>query len=258
MDLWWEGTLLYSSLYPPPFDASLVDRYLDLDLDLVSVCKEISIDEHVLAAVNGYPGLRILRQEPWETVISFILSQWSNVPRISKQIDLLSQSYGQQIAPGCWSFPTPRELARAGSADLRARGLGYRADYVRDAALQFMEKGVEWLESLENVEYREARNRLVIPPAVGRPGSEFPEASFGEKIHGVGTKVADCILLFSLGHYDAFPVDVHVRRAMERWYGHHGVFTGSYDSVGDFGRRRFGRCAGYAQQYLFHRQRSEG
>ncbi|HET6384675.1 MAG TPA: DNA glycosylase [Armatimonadota bacterium] len=245
----WRDERLCARMAPGPFDGSLLDHYLDTRIRLADVTREIAVDPHIVEALSRYPGLRIVQQEPWETLISFILSQWSNVPRISSQVEALSRRYGTEILPGRYAFPRPDQLARATVDELRSLGLGYRAEYVRRAARKCDEQGLDWLQNLSGIEYRTARDLIVRPFAPGRPS---------EKVHGVGAKVADCVLLFSLGHYEAVPVDVHVRRAMERWYGDQATFTSRYDSVADFGRLHFGRYAGYAQQYLFHRQREGG
>jgi N-glycosylase/DNA lyase len=232
---------------PGPFDPQLLNDYLALNLSLAGIRQALSPDVHVTAAMAGLTGLRILQQEPWECLISFILSQWSSVPRIAGQVEAISRRWGREIAPGAWAFPRPEELAQACDPDLGAMGLGYRAPYIVQAARKCAGQGTEWLDALACVDYRDARE-LIARPVSGRRASE--------KVMGVGSKVADCVLLFSLGHYEAFPVDVHVRRAMERWYGDIITFGKSYDSVAEFGRQRFGAWAGYAQQYLFHRQRT--
>ena len=244
--LWRDSEGLSCLMAPGPFDAPLLERYLDTGLCLQDVRQEVRIDEQISAALDSYPGLRILQQDPWECLVSFILSQWSNVPRISGTMEALSRRCGSTIFPGWFAFPTPSRLASLSEADLRSMGLGYRAPYIRSAALKCADQGIEWLHELRHMDYRAARDQVVLPIRPGRSS---------EKVQGVGPKVADCVLLFSLGHYNAFPIDLHVRRAMERWYGGDTHFTTAYDSIASFGRQRFGRYAGYAQQYLFHRQR---
>ncbi|MCA1596207.1 MAG: hypothetical protein LC772_07255 [Chloroflexi bacterium] len=248
--LWRKDGRLFAGMYPGPFDSTLMDAYLDLRVDLEAVCSEISVDPHITAAAQRYPGLRILQQEPWEALISFILSQWSNVTRISNQVEAISRACGAEIAPGYFAFPRPEAIAAFGTEALRRLGMGYRAPFVLRAAQQCMNRGADWLNTLADRSYPAAHRSIVRVESPGKGGAP------GDKIHGVGAKVADCVLLFSLGHYEAFPVDVHVRRAMERWYGEIASFTGSYESVAGFGREHFGRYAGYAQQYLFHRQRT--
>jgi len=244
VQVWREGERLAAAMNPGPFDAGLLHQYFDLNHSVEEILAAWTGDEHLQAAAVRYPGLRILQQDPWETLIAFILSQNSNVPRITGNIASLCREYGDEITAGWHSFPDPVQLARASVEDLRAMGLGYRAEYVFAAARRCSDIGVQWLHALASVPYSEARDCLTL-------GGDH----WG-KVSGVGPKVADCILLFSLRHYDAFPVDVHVRRAMERWYGAEAQFTSRYDSVAEFGRARFGRYAGYAQQYLFHRERA--
>ena len=238
---------IFCRMFPGPFDTGMIDDYLDLGVSLPAVRAAIDVDEHINAALLMFPGLRMLQQEPWECLIAFILSQWSNVPRIAGQIEALSKAYGTEIGAGAFAFPGPEQLARATFDELRSLGLGYRVDYVQRAARKCAEQGTGWLEDLAHLDYRDARDRIVKPLTALRPS---------EKVHGVGPKVADCVLLFSLRHYEAIPVDVHVRRAMERWYGPQMGGATRYDAIADFGRAHFGRFAGYAQQYLFHRQRT--
>jgi N-glycosylase/DNA lyase len=184
-----------------------------------------------------YPGLRLLRQEPWETLISFVISQVSNVPRISKTVETMSLHYGEKLGDGISnSFPTPDQLAQADEGSLRLLGLGYRAPHLCVISNAIAD-GELFLEPLRFLSYQEARGELM----------KFP---------GVGPKVADCALLFSLDHMDAFPVDRWVIRAVEEWYGTLGGMT--QEAMGDWARDRFGGYAGYAGQYLFHARRDGG
>jgi N-glycosylase/DNA lyase len=216
-----------------------LQSYFRLDDDINAIYGEISQDKRVADMVARYPGLRVLRQEPWECLIAFICSANSNIPRIAQNMEKLASHYGSPIAlDGAvrHAFPTPVQLAEAGEMELRALGLGFRAPYVAQAALLVAngELDLDWLVRLP---YADAKVRLMECP-------------------GVGPKVADCVLVFSLEKLEAFPIDVWVRRALGEWY-----FPGQKvppDRVLlEWAQHHFGRYAGYAQQYLFHGRRME-
>jgi N-glycosylase/DNA lyase len=181
-------------------------------------------------------GLALLHQDPWECLISFIVSAFNNIPKVELSLDRLAQQFGEQIGERTWTFPTAEPLAEAGLRDLRRCALGYRAPYVRDVA-RLVAAGDLDLPALGRVEYLSARRMLLALP-------------------GVGEKVADCVLLFAYGKGEAFPVDVWVKRAVERWY-----FSGRRKTereIREFAHQRFGSLAGYAQQHLFHYMRERG
>ncbi len=174
-------------------------------------------------------GIGILAQDPWEVLVSFIISANNNIPKICQSIERLAQSLGEPIADGTFAFPSPERLAGAHSRTLAACLLGYRAPYVRAAARLVADGRLEF-PVLARMSVEDARGRLLEVP-------------------GVGEKVADCILLFGLGQTAAFPVDVWVKRAVERLY-----FRGraaTLRQIQTFARARFGSLAGYAQQHLF-------
>ena len=174
-------------------------------------------------------GIAILAQDPWEVLISFIVSQNNNIPKITKSIERLARSLGDPLDDGAYAFPTPARLARAHPRTLRACLLGYRAPYIRAAARLVAEGQID-LEALQSVPEHDARDAL-------------------HRIPGVGEKVGDCTLLFGLRHLTAFPVDVWVRRAVEGLYLPRGRHT--LREVRAFAQARFGPLAGYAQQHLF-------
>ena len=237
VDLWQRpGGELYWESGPRELTAGELGDYLRLDDDLEAIRRDIG-DQRADAAFEAYRGLRILRQEPWETLVSYVVSQMSNVPRISKTVATLSAAYGTPLGDGRnHAFPTPDGLARATLAGLRKLGLGYRAPHIMHIA-NAVADGEFFLEPLREVPYREAKDRLM----------ELP---------GVGPKVADCVLLFSLDHLEAFPVDRWVHRAVAEWY--HGGAPITERAVGVWAREHFGRHAGYASQYLFHARRAGG
>ncbi|UCC93494.1 MAG: DNA-3-methyladenine glycosylase 2 family protein [Thermoplasmata archaeon] len=237
VDIWQpsEGRLRWES-GPMALEKKQVTSYFRLDDDLEAIREAIS-DVSVDGAFTQYPGLRILRQEPWETLISFVISQVSNVPRISRTVETLSMHYGDHLGDGLSaSFPRPEQLAQADENALRLLGLGYRAPHLVHIS-NAVNDGQLFLEPLRFASFEEARARLM----------ELP---------GVGPKVADCALLFSLDHLEAFPVDRWVIRAVEEWFD---VRKGmSQEAIADWARTRFGQYAGYAGQYLFHARREGG
>lgn len=218
---------------------ALLQSYFRLDDDISAIYADICRDERVAAMVARYPGLRVLRQEPWECLIAFICSANSNIPRIAQTMEKLASHYGNSIqmeGEVRHAFPTPQQLAAAGEAELRKLGLGFRAPYVAKAALRVAQGELD-LESLIKLPYAEAKARLI-------------------ECAGIGPKVSDCIAVFSLEKLEAFPIDVWVRRALGEWY-----FPGQKvppDRILlEWAHQHFGRYAGYAQQYLFHGRRME-
>lgn len=198
--------------------------YFDLDLDYGAVKRELSAIHPVLAeAAQFAPGIRILRQEPFEALISFIISQNNNIKRITGIVERLCESFGETITDGgsapAYAFPTAQRLAALSPDDLMPIRAGFRHRYIIDAA-QKVASGEIALESLRILPYDEARAELM-------------------KITGVGVKVADCVLLYGLHRLDGFPLDVWMKRAMAV------LFGGMEPSA-------FGRYAGIAQQYIFH------
>lgn len=207
-------------------------NYFDLDTRYDELFKQ-SQDANLQTAIKKFSGLKILRQDPFETLISFIISANNNIGRIKGIIERLCEKYGSKIETkdgAYYSFPTPAQLAKATISELKALGCGYRAPYIAETA-QAISGGFD-LKALKNMEYEEAKKRLLM-------------------LKGVGTKVADCILLFSLGHYNAFPKDVWVKRVMNELYN----VSGSDRQVQQFAEEKFGKYAGIAQQYLFYAAR---
>jgi N-glycosylase/DNA lyase len=231
-------------------DEAFVTCYLSLDHDLERVAGEIGRDEHVRAALHEFSGLRLVRQEPWECLVSFICATYKSVAAIRQMLQRLSARFGERVVfEDCefFVFPSVARLARAGLGELEACGLGYRARYVSETA-RMVAEGFDF-EALRKVPYDEAKRLLL----------SFP---------GVGRKVADCVLLFGLGKLEAFPVDVWMKRVLLRHYAasfdkafvkklsEQGSPSDSqYERLAGFGRAYFGRYAGYAQEYLYHYER---
>lgn len=183
-----------SSLEDCKADPFLHD-YFDLDFDYEKARREIAAkDENLADAVRRFPDLRILRQDTWTCVISFILSQNNNIKRIKQLYDKLCVNYGHEVEPGYYSFPTPAELSRATEAELKELKVGFRDKYIMDACAH-----PEVFEGLDELSFDEAVRRL-------------------ETIKGIGLKVASCILLFGCHRMEAFPVDVWIRKVLDRYY----------------------------------------
>ena len=225
--------------------APLFKDYLRLDDDLEAICDRIRLDEYIGAAVRRYPGLRVLRQEPWECLISFICSANNNVKRISVNVEDIADRFGRPLALGeCRrsAFPSPARLAEAGEESLRALGLGFRAKYVAQAA-HIVAAGDLDPFTLREAEYDEALNALTALP-------------------GVGDKVANCVLLMSLDKRKAFPVDVWIDRALREWYPEYMVRADGKPltraAMRPWAQAYFGEFAGYANQYLFQGRRLLG
>lgn len=200
------------------------ERYFRLEPADAARRTRLSLDPIVAPSLEAMPGLRLLRQEPWETTVAFLTSANNNVLRIEGILRALVDAYGDEGG----AFPSPERLARVPEASLRAAGLGYRAPFLRQSA-RLVAKGDVDLAALRGASHEEVREALLTLP-------------------GVGPKVADCIALFSLDVDDAFPVDRWVLRAMEEAFGRAFTLT----DCGAFARARWGQDAGLAQQYLFH------
>ncbi|MBO55383.1 MAG: 8-oxoguanine DNA glycosylase [Dehalococcoidia bacterium] len=215
----------------------LLKDYFRLDDDLNKIYEEITQDDRVSEMVAKFPGLRLLRQDPWECTIAFICSANSNIPRIHRVIENLSNTFGTQLELDGHirhSFPSPQELVVAGEQKLRELGLGFRAPYV-DKATQLVNANQLDLQSLIQMPYELAKKCLMECP-------------------GIGPKIADCILVFSLEKMEAFPIDVWVRRALGDWY-FPNQKTPSNQILQSWAQNYFGSYGGYAQQYLFHGRR---
>ena len=217
----------------------LLRAYFRLDDDIAEIYDEICVDRRVAAMVNRYPGLRILRQEPWECTVAFICSATSNIPRIHQNMESMADHLGQPLeldGEVRHTFPTAQQLASAGETTLRELGLGFRAPYVISAAHQVVDGSLDLYE-LIGLPYPETKARLM-------------------DCYGIGAKIADCIAVFSLEKLEAFPVDVWVRRALAEWYFPMQKKPPDRAMV-EWAQSYFGRYAGYSQQYLFHGRRMQ-
>ena len=212
----------------------LILEYLNLKLEINTIQDRLSKDKLIKKILPHSQGLRILKQDPWETLISFMLSANNNIPRICGIIANLCETWGQHLDGPYWSFPLPGTLSKATDNELRATGMGYRAPYILEAA-QTIATGKLNLEELQNQNYEKARETLI-------------------KLKGVGPKIADCTCLFGLGHLEAFPVDVWTKRILQ--WGYFENTPISEKKATEFGRKRFGDIAGYAQEHLFYYARN--
>ncbi|MBQ2729313.1 MAG: DNA glycosylase [Clostridia bacterium] len=206
--------------------------YLSLDKDYEEINRRIISSlsgkdrDHITLSAEASRGIRILRQDPWEALCSFIVSQNNNIPRIKKIIASMCEAYGEKIEGG-YSFPTPEALVKAGEAAIFDLRTGFRAKYIYDCACK-VSSGELSLEKVRNADTYEKAEELLI------------------SVKGVGPKVAACALLFGFERLDAFPVDVWIKK----------VIANRFENGLD--HRVFGEYAGVAQQYLFYYERYVG
>lgn len=198
-------------------------NYFDLGTDYDKIRKELSTLHPVLKEAQQYaPGIRILRQEPWEALCSFIISQNNNIPRIKGIINRLCENFGDKLESGDYTFPPANTLSRYTADDLAVLRSGFRAKYIVDASQKVANKEII-LEEILTLPTPQTREELI-------------------KIKGVGPKVADCTMLYGMGKTDCFPLDVWMKRAMQVLFP---TLT----------PQSFGKNAGVAQQYIFHYSR---
>ena len=216
-------------------NTNILEEYFDLKRDYSNIKNLISVDdENMINAIEYGYGIRILKQDSWEMLISYIISAANNIPRISKTIENISKAYGKKIyfrEKEYYLFPTPEELSRATIEELRGLNLGFRDKYVYEATKAVV-SGVVDLEKIKTKSYKEAKKELM-------------------KINGVGAKVADCILLFSMDKSEAFPIDTWIKKVMTKLYN----TKESLKEIEICAEKRFGEYAGIAQQYLFYYMR---
>ncbi len=208
--------------------------YFGLGTDYGEIKEKLSHKDEVLneAVLNKW-GIRLLVQDTWETLISFIISQNKHITHIKRLIENLSEAYGDYIGEAMgkkiYTFPSPKQLSRASEQDLRNLKVGFRAPYIVDACEKVRSKEID-LDNLSSLTSIQAKEQLI-------------------KIKGVGSKVADCVLLYGLSKYDVFPTDVWVKRIMEYYYFKDGA---RIEEIHNFAKEQYGALAGYAQQYLFY------
>jgi N-glycosylase/DNA lyase len=252
---------------------NFLNEFLQTEIDLTGVLKTFPADEPMRAAVAACPGLRLLKQDPWECLASFILYSTKQIVQIRQIVSLLCERFGEPVfslssqkggegrgeeanyfqnqisspqpSPrlggereknrSCFAFPTPQRVAAATEAELRACKMGFRAPSLLAAAREIADGRFD-LERIRHLPHAEARAELM-------------------KLRGVGGKIADCVLLFAYGFDAAFPVDVWIERALQQLYFPRRRV--SEKRLRRFAAMHFGPHAGYAQQYLFHYMRTK-
>lgn len=211
-----------------------IERRLRLHESLTDITAALRGADDILdKAMDTYPGMRVLHDDIFPCLISYLCSAQMRIPRIKQMVNALCDTYGDPVevdGQRFRQFPTVQQLAEASEDDLRDLSLGYRAKYVAETTDQLIRGEVD-LDELQHMDYKDAHNEI-------------------KKLHGVGNKVADCVLLFGAGHLDAFPVDTWIRKAVKQYYPD--KHDSDYHALSDNFRDHFGQHTGYAQEYLFH------
>jgi N-glycosylase/DNA lyase len=234
------GAFILAESSSEPGDWHWLEEYLQTRVDLDFVLQQLPSDPVLQQALRTHRGLRLLRQDPWECLASFILSSTKQITQIKQIVERLCRRYGVPVRTPAreaviHAFPGPDRLATLSEPDLRALGMGFRAPYLLEAARRVAAGRLDF-DQLRQVSLDEARAVLMDLPGVGR-------------------KIADCVLLFALGFNQAFPVDVWVLRALRSaWFQNRPV---PLSQVVRFAESHFGAQGGYAQQYLFHHMRTQ-
>lgn len=260
IDNWWYGIIgdnpikirqLNKELEFENKNSELIKTYFSLNDNLKEIKSRINRDRYIDKALKKFWGLRIINQDPWECLISYICATYKSINAIRSMLFKLSKKFGEKKSFDdftMFSFPKPEKLKSAKESDLLECGLGYRSKYVLKTTSILLETD-SFFDELITLPYLEAKKRLIQLP-------------------GVGPKVADCVLLFSLGKMESFPVDIWVKRVIINHYSDHfsekfiskisqtrSISNSEYDKLNEFGRIYFGEYAGYAQEYLFHFER---
>ena len=249
---WWEGTVgerwvqlrqeeqgIVAQTVIQPEGWSWLEHYLQTRVDLPAVLESFPDDEPMRAAVAACQGLRLLRQDPWECLASFILSSTKQIVQIQQIVGLLCERFGEPLSvpaghEPAFSFPSAQRLAICAEPDLRACKMGFRAPNLLRTA-RMIRDGTVGLEGLHTRSVEDARMEL-------------------NRLPGVGNKIANCVLLFAYGFQQAFPVDVWVMKALQQLY--FPKRRANAKRLARFVATHFGENAGYAQQYLFHYMRT--
>ena len=213
----------YSGIHSTDFDS-----FFRMDDDYAAIIPAIAKDDVIKSAIAAYPGLRLIRQDPWECTVSFLCSSATNISRIQRDLNNIARVFGEE-KNGVHYFP------KIGAIDdekkLRECGTGYRAKFIQAVNGMVTPR---FFAQLKKMDYSDAHDALM----------ELP---------GIGPKIADCILLFSCDHMSAFPIDTWMEKVLVE---HYGRKKGNYTSLSAFARSHFGEYAGYAQQFLYHWKRN--
>jgi len=212
-------------------------KYFDMETDYKGIIDSISINDPIMKTASDFaPGIRILRQPLFETLITFIISANNSIPNIKRVVARLSKMYGSSLlyeGKEFYKFPEPAALANATLEEISMSKAGFRSKYIKKTAIEFNSNPLK-VDDLKSIGYAEAKNTLM-------------------KYNGVGAKVADCTLLFCGAYTNAFPVDTWVKKIMEELYLKKDM---SLRKIGEYADNKFGELGGYAQQYLFYYARS--
>lgn len=229
--------------YPDNADDKLFYDYFRLQDDIAAIYAYLSdSDEHVSELITRYAGLRIVRQDPYEAIFSYVCSTANSVPRISNAVDQLSKRYGSHIATvggrEHYSFPDIKSFAEADDNEIaKIGGLGWRGPNIAMVARQILDRPSGWLESLRDAAYTEAKSELM-------------------DLRGIGAKIADCICLFALDKDEAVPVDTHIRQVAVRYFMPElktkTITPAGYDKIVQVFWKMFGSYAGWAQEFLYY------
>ena len=256
-----EGDILRCVSNSDRLDGAFVSQYFRFDVSLEDVLSSIMKDQTIALGVQTYYGLRLMRQDKWECLASFVLATNANIPRIKGMVQSVCARFGEPLqfeGLEYRAFPGPGTIAEAPVKDLSACGLGYRAPFLKRVAESVDDGRVDFSE-LSVLGYEDARGSLV------------RQLEGGKLLPGVGPKVADCVLLFSFDMDEAFPIDVWIARQVAKYYPslldpqtraklaperRAKIGKGDYDRISSSVRSYFGPYAGYAQQYLFMMARS--
>jgi len=212
--------------------------------DIEKIIKSVSKDKTIKKAVKKYEGLRIFNQDPFQCMISFIISSNSNIQKIKSSLEKISRKFGKKMAiedQEFFLFPKPEKIAKASISEIKTCGVGYRAPFIKEAAKMVTEKKINF-EYLKNSNYDETKRNLRLIP-------------------GIGNKVADCIMLFSLNKLDAFPLDTWMIKILEKYYskefqiGTKTITEKQYEILHEKIVDYFGPYCGFAQQFLFKMER---
>ena len=212
--------------------------------NMQEIIKSISKDKTVKKAIKQYEGLRIFKQDPFQCMISFIISSNSNIQKIKTSLEKITKKFGVKVEiqnKEFFLFPKPEKLANASIEEIKKCGVGYRAPFIKQAAEMIFSKKID-LEYLEKLDYKEAKKNICLIP-------------------GVGNKVADCILLFSLNKLEAFPLDTWMIKILEKYYSNQfnietkTITEKQYQILHEKIVNYFGPYCGYAQQFLFKMER---
>ena len=219
-------------------------KFFRIDDDIKKILKNITQDKIVKKAVKHCPGLRLTRQDPFQCCISFVISANSNIPNIRTRLQKLCKKFGTKIRfekKEFFIFPSPKRLGKATLHDLQECGLGYRSKYVLDTSRAIASGEIDF-DELKRSDYQTSRESLL-------------------KLPGIGGKVADCVMLFSLEKLEAFPLDTWITRILEKYYPNKfcmnkkTISKNGYEKIHQLILDHFGNFAGYSQQFLFKMER---